>query len=215
MAKRRALVSVSDKTGIVEFCQGLVDRGFEVVSTGGTLRALSDAGVPARQVSEVTGMPEILDGRVKTLHPLIFGGILARRNMTDDLDTIAQHGMEPIDVVAVNLYPFAETVAKPGATPEQIIEQIDIGGPSLIRAAAKNHRDVYVLVDPADYPAVIEAVGSEREGDFSALRARLAGKVFAHTAGYDRLIASWMADELVRTSDPAGPDDGAGRRDGR
>ena len=193
MSIRRAIVSVSDKTGVVEFCRGLASCGFEIVSTGGTLKALEEAGVPAQQVSAVTGVPEILDGRVKTLHPLIFGGILARRNEAHDMATIAEFGMEPIDVVVVNLYPFAQTVARAGATDEEIIEQIDIGGPSLIRAAAKNHRDVFVVVDPADYGQVLEAIGENRAGDSAALRRRLAGKVFAHTAGYDKLIADYFA----------------------
>jgi phosphoribosylaminoimidazolecarboxamide formyltransferase/IMP cyclohydrolase len=192
MSKKRAIVSVSDKTGIVEFCTGLVERGYEVISTGGTLKALSAAGVPARQVSEVTSMPEILGGRVKTLHPTIFGGILARRNDPGDMDTIAEHGMEPIDVVAVNLYPFAQTLANPKANDEQIIEQIDIGGPSLIRAAAKNHGDVYVVVDPADYGDVLDAVGSGRSADYRRLRRKLAAKVYRHTAEYDRVIAGYV-----------------------
>ena len=196
MSKRRALVSVSDKTGIVEFCKGLVERGFEVISTGGTLRTLSKAGVPACQVSEITGVPEILDGRVKTLHPTVFGGILARRNMSTDMDTIAEHGMEPIDVVAVNLYPFAETVKNPEAKDEDIIEQIDIGGPSMIRAAAKNHADVYVVVDPADYDAVLEATETSRQADYLALRRKLAAKVFEHTTRYDQLIAAYLGGRL-------------------
>lgn len=200
MSKRRALVSVSDKTGVVEFCQGLVQLGFEVISTGGTLKTLTQGGVQARQVSEVTGVPEILDGRVKTLHPMIFGGILARRNMAADMDTLAEHGWEPIDVVVVNLYPFAQTVSNPKSTDEEIIEQIDIGGPSLIRAAAKNHHDVYVVVDPADYPGVLEAVGSGRGADFLALRRRLAAKVFEHTSKYDRLIGSYLNGELKRST---------------
>lgn len=192
MARRRALVSVSDKAGIVDFCRGLIERDFDIVSTGGTLRALEQGGVKAVQVSEVTGVPEILDGRVKTLHPMIFGGILARRNVPDDLDTIAQHGMQPIDVIVVNLYPFAQALTRPTASAEEIIEQIDIGGPSLIRAAAKNHRDVYVLVDPSDYPSVLAALDSGREAEYAALRCQLAAKVFEHTALYDQVIASWM-----------------------
>lgn len=198
MSKRRALVSVSDKAGVVEFCQSLVELGFEVISTGGTLRTLTQAGVAARQVSDVTGVPEILDGRVKTLHPMIFGGILARRNVAADMETIQGLGWEPIDLVVVNLYPFAQTVANPKASDEEIIEQIDIGGPSLIRAAAKNHHDVYVVVDPADYPGVLEAVGSSRGADFLALRRRLAAKVFEHTTQYDRLIHAYLSGELRR-----------------
>jgi phosphoribosylaminoimidazolecarboxamide formyltransferase/IMP cyclohydrolase len=142
MGKRRVLVSVTDKTGIVDFCSELAGLGYEIVSTGGTLRALTDGGVPAVQVAEITSMPEILGGRVKTLHPAVFAGILARREVAGDIETLAEHGIEAIDVVAVNLYPFAQTVANPKAGDEEIIEQIDIGGPSLLRAAAKNHRDV-------------------------------------------------------------------------
>ncbi len=192
MAKRRALVSVSDKTGVVEFCARLVDLGFEIVSTGGTLKALSQAGVPATQVSDLTGVPEILGGRVKTLHPLVFGGILARRNNAGDMDVLHELGIEPIDVVVVNLYPFAQTMADPKASDEEKIEQIDIGGPSLIRAAAKNHDDLYVLVDPADYDSVIDALSSGRPADYARLRRRLAGKVFVHTAQYDRLIGEYL-----------------------
>ena len=204
MTQRRALVSVSDKTGVVEFCQGLVQLGFEVISTGGTLKALSQAGVPARQVSEVTSMPEILDGRVKTLHPTIFGGILARRNHAHDMDTIAEFGMAPIDVVAVNLYPFAQTVANPKSTDDEIIENIDIGGPSLLRAAAKNHHDVYVVVDPADYAQVLTAVGSARQADFLDLRRLLTAKVFEHTAKYDKLISNYFSGQLTRAQAPEG-----------
>ncbi|HPK01446.1 MAG TPA: bifunctional phosphoribosylaminoimidazolecarboxamide formyltransferase/IMP cyclohydrolase [Candidatus Sumerlaeota bacterium] len=203
MAKRRAVVSVSDKRGIVEFCRGLVAADFEIISTGGTLKALTAAGVPARNVSEYTGVPEILGGRVKTLHPMIFGGILARRNLADDLSTLAEHGMQTIDVVAVNLYPFAETVANPRATREEIIEQIDIGGPSLIRAAAKNHGDVYVVVHPEDYDRVLDAVRSGREADHIALRRRLAAKVFEHTAHYDRLISDYMRQAFAEPGDDA------------
>ena len=199
MAKKRALISVSDKTGIVEFCQGLVALGFEVMSTGGTLKTLAQAGVPARQVSEVTGVPEILDGRVKTLHPMIFGGILARRHLAGDMETLAEQGWEPIDVIAVNLYPFAQTVSNPKATDPEIIEQIDIGGPSLIRAAAKNHDDVYVVVDPLDYGKVLDALGSGRGADYIKLRRTLATKVFDHTAGYDSLIAAYMGGKLDRS----------------
>jgi phosphoribosylaminoimidazolecarboxamide formyltransferase/IMP cyclohydrolase len=193
MGKKRALVSVSDKAGIEAFCAGLIERGYEIVSTGGTLKSLAAAGVQALQVSQVTSMPEILGGRVKTLHPSIFGGILARRNETGDMATIEEHGMEPIDVVVVNLYPFAQTLANPKADDERIIENVDIGGPSLLRAAAKNHRDVYVVVDPADYQDVLDAVGSGRSADYRRLRRRLAAKVFAHTAEYDRIIAGYMS----------------------
>lgn len=205
MAKRRALVSVSDKAGVVEFCRRLVELDFEVVSTGGTMKTLVQAGVPATQVSDVTGLPEILGGRVKTLHPLIFGGILARRNNATDMDTLDELGIQPIDVVAVNLYPFAKTVANPKSTDEEIIENIDIGGPSLIRAAAKNHDDLYVVVDPADYDSVVDALASGRSADYARLRRRLAGKVFAHTSQYDALIADYVGSGARQVEGPTEP----------
>src|SRR5438874_436581 len=147
----RALLSVSDKRGIVEFGRALTTRGYEIVSTGGTARALAGAGVPVRNIAEVTGFPEMMDGRVKTLHPRIHGGILARRDRPDDRTALAEHDIQPIDIVAVNLYPFEETARKPGVTFDELAEQIDVGGPSMVRAAAKNFRDVLVVVDPADY----------------------------------------------------------------
>lgn len=191
-SQRRALISVTDKTGVVEFARGLTALGFEVVSTGGTLKAITEGGVPARQVSEITGVPEILGGRVKTLHPAVFGGILARRELVEDLQTIEDHGIGRIDVVAVNLYSFEATAAKPGAKDEEIIEQIDIGGPSLLRAAAKNHTDVYVVVDPADYAPVLEALGAGRDHFGRDLRRRLAGKVFDHCSRYDTAIHAYF-----------------------
>src|SRR6516164_6014301 len=154
----RALISVSNKTRVVEFARGLAARGYEIVSTGGTARTLSAAGLEVVSVSEVTGFPEMMDGRVKTLHPNIHGGILARRDRPEDLKAIAEHGIEPIDIVAVNLYPFAETAKKAGVELDELIEQIDIGGPSMVRAAAKNFRDVLVVVSPADYPRLLEAL---------------------------------------------------------
>src|SRR5690242_15344889 len=144
----RALVSVSNKTGLVDFVRGLSSRGYEIVSTGGTAKVLADAGVPVTNVSAITGFPEMMDGRLKTLHPNVHGGILARRDHPEDLQAIALHGIEPIDVVVVNLYPFAETARKPGVTFDELIEQIDIGGPSMVRAAAKNFKDVLVVVHP-------------------------------------------------------------------
>src|SRR3954466_5358015 len=154
----RALLSVSDKRGLVDLARGLAARGYELVSTGGTARALSHAGLPVVNVSEVTGFPEMMDGRVNTLHPKIHGGILARRAHPDDLAAAAAHGIGLVDVVVVNLYPFAETARKPGVTFEELVEQIDIGGPSMVRAAAKNFRDVLIVVDPADYPALLAAI---------------------------------------------------------
>ena len=185
----RALLSVSDKTGIVEFARGLAARGYEIVSTGGTAKALVDAGIPVTNVSAITGFPEMMDGRVKTLHPKVHGGILARRDHPDDLRAIAAHGIEPIDVVAVNLYPFAETANKPGVSFDELIEQIDIGGPSMVRAAAKNFKDVIVVVHPADYAGVLDAIDRGIPHDF---RLELMKKAFAHTAEYDTTIASTL-----------------------
>ena len=153
-----ALVSVSDKTGIEEFCAGLIARGWEIASTGGTMRALRAAGLEVRGVSDLTGHPEMLDGRVKTLHPRVHGGILARREVADDLDQLAAHGMVPIDLVAVNLYPFRETVAGGDVTLGEALEQIDIGGPTMLRASAKNHPSVWSVCDPADYGRVLAAI---------------------------------------------------------
>lgn len=192
-SNRRALISVSDKRGIVEFARGLTERGFEIISTGGTMRAIGEAGIPVRAVSDYTGVPEILGGRVKTLHPSIFGGILAQRHLSEDMRTLDEHGMSEIDIIAVNLYPFEQTVAKGGSTDPEIIEQIDIGGPSLLRAAAKNHQDVFPVVDPDDYPAVLDAVHEERESNSLKLRRRLAAKVFDHCSRYDRAIADYLS----------------------
>ena len=186
----RALLSVSDKRGLVEFATGLAALGWELVSTGGTAEALRKAGLSVVPVEQVTGFPEMMDGRVKTLHPKVHGGLLARRAHPGDRAALAQHGIVPIDLVAVNLYPFRETVAKPGVTFEQAIEQIDIGGPSMLRSAAKNHQDVIVIVDPDDYPVVLEAL---RSGSLTpGLGRALATKVFAHTAAYDAAIHSYL-----------------------
>jgi len=187
---RRALLSVSNKQGIVEFARGLVELGFEIVSTGGTARQLREAGVPVTYVSEVTGFPEILEGRVKTLHPAVHGGILARRT-PEHLAQLEAHGIAPVDLVAVNLYPFAATVARPGVSLEEAIENIDIGGPAMIRAAAKNYEHVVVVVNPERYPAVLEAL---RGGGVDLrLRLELAAEAFAHTAAYDSTIARYLA----------------------
>lgn len=187
--KRRALISVSDKTGVVEFARGLVDLGWEVVSTGGTFKTIKSAGIPAIYVSEVTGFPEILDGRVKTLHPKIHGGILALRT-EEHLRQLAEQGIAPIDLVAVNLYPFRQTVSREGVRLEEAVENIDIGGPAMIRAAAKNHRYVLVVVNPERYPAVLEAL---RAGEVGAeMRLALAQEAFAHTAHYDAAIAEYL-----------------------
>ena len=187
----RALLSVSDKTGLVDFARGLSELGWELLSTGGTAAALRSAGLAARDVSEVTEFPEMLDGRVKTLHPAVHGGLLARRDLPEHMAAIAEHGIEPIDLVCVNLYPFSRTVARSDVTPEQAIEQIDIGGPSMLRSAAKNHAAVTVVVDPGDYERVLGALAAG--DDDETLRRELAEKVFAHTAAYDAVIADWFA----------------------
>ncbi|MHB0964171.1 MAG: bifunctional phosphoribosylaminoimidazolecarboxamide formyltransferase/IMP cyclohydrolase [Gemmatimonadaceae bacterium] len=188
-----ALLSVSDKAGIVDFARGLTERGFGLISTGGTARALRDAGLAVRDISEVTGFPEMLDGRVKTLHPVVHGGLLARRDLPEHMAVIAEHGIAPIDVVVVNLYPFRETAAKPGVSPEDVIEQIDIGGPSMLRSAAKNFAAVTVVVDPGDYGRVLEALSAG--DDQLPLRRELAAKVYAHTAAYDSAISGWFAEQ--------------------
>ncbi|MBZ9712709.1 bifunctional phosphoribosylaminoimidazolecarboxamide formyltransferase/IMP cyclohydrolase [Deinococcus multiflagellatus] len=188
---KRALLSVSDKTGVVEFARQLAERGWEILSTGGTYQSIVEAGIAARQVSDVTGFPEMLDGRVKTLHPAVHGGILARRE-PGHLDQLAQHGIGTIDLVCVNLYPFRETVARGAAFPE-VIENIDIGGPAMIRSAAKNHAGVLVLVDPADYPVALQDEVSAAE------RQRLAAKAYRHTSEYDAAITAYLegtSDEL-------------------
>lgn len=189
--KRRALISVSDKTGILEFAQALIALDFEILSTGGTADLLGKSGVPVTAVSDVTGFPECLDGRVKTLHPAIHGGLLARRDLPEHMAQIAQLGIRPIDLVVINLYPFKATVMNPDVTLPEAIEQIDIGGPSMLRSAAKNHADVFVIVDPADYESVLNAVRTPQESDHT-LRYGLAVKVFQHTAAYDALIAEYL-----------------------
>ncbi|HEX7381242.1 MAG TPA: bifunctional phosphoribosylaminoimidazolecarboxamide formyltransferase/IMP cyclohydrolase [Nevskiaceae bacterium] len=186
---RRALLSASDKTGLVELARALVSAGVELLSTGGTARCLRDAGIPVRDVSSITGFPEIMDGRVKTLHPKIHGGLLGRRGVDDAV--MAEHGIPPIDLVVVNLYPFERTVAKPGVDFDEAIENIDIGGPAMLRAAAKNHAWVGVVVDPVDYPEIAAAI---RGGGLSAaLRRRLAARAFALSARYDTAISGWLS----------------------
>ncbi len=184
---RRALLSVSDKTGIVELGAALADAGVALVSTGGTYRTLQEAGVPVTEVSEHTGFPEMMDGRVKTLHPKIHGGILGRRAV--DGDAMETHGIAPIDLVVVNLYPFAATIARADCTDEMAIENIDIGGPTMVRAAAKNHADVLVVVDPSDYAAVVEQLPSGIDRD---MRRAFAVKAFRHTAQYDATVAGYL-----------------------
>jgi phosphoribosylaminoimidazolecarboxamide formyltransferase/IMP cyclohydrolase len=198
----RALLSVSDKTGLLPFAAALSRLGWELVSTGGTARALAEGGLKVVGVSDVTGFPEMLDGRVKTLHPKIHGGILARRGRSEDLRAIGSHGIVPIDLVVVNLYPFAQAAAKPGLPVDDLVEEIDIGGPSLVRAAAKNFRDVLVVVDPRDYAEVLASL--ERDGKPPlSLRFELARRAIAHTAAYDRMIAATLqeiqADDAQQT----------------
>ncbi len=190
---RRALLSVSDKAGLVELARALAAAGAELLSTGGSARALRDAGLAVREVAELTGVPEMLDGRVKTLVPAIHGGILGRRDLPEHGAEMERHGIAPIDLVCVNLYPFEATVAA-GAPPAECVENIDIGGPALIRSAAKNHEGVVVLTDPAQYPALLAELAAHG-GTALALRRRLAAEAFARTAAYDAAIAAWFAGQ--------------------
>src|SRR5574338_216296 len=187
----RALLSVSDKTGLVDLGKGLAARRVELVSTGGPARTLKEAGLPVTAVSDVTRFPEMLDGRVKTLHPAVHGGILARRGRADDMSTLASHGITPIDLVVVNLYPFAAAAAKRDLEVPALIEEIDIGGPSMVRSAAKNFQDVLVVVDPADYKSLLKEL-ARPAGPSAEFRLSLARKAFAHTAAYDTMIAATL-----------------------
>jgi phosphoribosylaminoimidazolecarboxamide formyltransferase/IMP cyclohydrolase len=196
---RRALLSVSDKTGLVDLGRGLVEREFELVSTGGTARTLRDADLPVTDVSAVTGFPEILDGRVKTLHPAIHAGILADRRRPEHREAISERGIAPFELVVVNLYPFAEAAERAGITLDELVEEIDIGGPSLVRAAAKNHASVAIVTSPARYPAILEAL-DDPGGLALGLRSALAIEAFRHTAAYDARIAA----ELPCRMDAAG-----------
>jgi len=186
-----ALLSVSDKTGIVEFARALHQRGIQLLSTGGTARLLADHGLPVTEVSQVTGFPEMLDGRVKTLHPRIHGGLLARRDMPEHMAALKAHGIAPIDLLVINLYPFAQATARPDCTLDDAIENIDIGGPAMLRAAAKNWPDVGVVIDPTDYPQVLAEL--DAGGLTRTTRFALARKVFAHTAAYDGMIANYLS----------------------
>jgi len=190
--KKRALLSVSDKTGIQDFARGLADRGWELLSTGGTAGAIREAGLPVLEVAEVTGHPEMMGGRVKTLHPAVHAGLLARRDNPEDLSALEAQGYAPIDLVAVNLYPFRETVAQPGVTLPDAVEKIDIGGPTMIRSAAKNHRDVWVVVEPGDYDLVLAAL--DQGGNQEPMKRQLAAKVFRHVSDYDDAIATFLRD---------------------
>jgi phosphoribosylaminoimidazolecarboxamide formyltransferase/IMP cyclohydrolase len=199
MTVKRALISVSNKEGIVPFVQALVDQGVEVVSTGGTKKTLEEAGLSVIGISEVTGFPEILGGRVKTLHPNIHGGLLAMRESADHMKQLEEHGITTIDLVVVNLYPFQQTIAKPDVTFADAIENIDIGGPSMLRAAAKNHNHVAVIVDPTDYETVIAELKAGNEITLETRR-KLAAKVFRHTASYDAVIAEYLTKEVGEES---------------
>ena len=190
---RRALLSVSDKTGLLELARELARRNIEILSTGGTAQLLAANGVAVREVASYTGFPEIMGGRIKTLHPKIHGGLLGRRGL--DEGVMAQHGIAPIDLLVVNLYPFAATVARPGTGYAEAIENIDIGGPAMLRAAAKNHESVLVVVDPADYPLLLKELDAHQGGSAADTRARLAAKAFAHTARYDAMVAGYLSSE--------------------
>ena len=191
----RALISVSDKTGVIEFAKQLEQLGVQVISTGGTAKSLKDNGVKVIGISDVTGFPECLDGRVKTLHPAVHGGILAMRDKSDHMKQIADLGIEPIDIVAINLYPFKQTIMKDGVTLAEAIENIDIGGPTMLRSAAKNHKDVVVICDPSDYPAVIKEMQETGTVSYDT-KYKLALKVFQHTAAYDALIADYLRKQI-------------------
>jgi len=190
---KTALISVSNKKDIVEFAKALTRIGVGILSTGGTAKALRDAGVSVKEVSEHTGFPEMLDGRVKTLHPKIHGGLLCRRDNAKDMEEIKEHGIDTIDMAVVNLYPFEETISKPGVTFAEAIENIDIGGPAMLRSASKNFRDVAVIVDPSDYKKIIREM-KKLKGDLSYMtRLRLAKKVFKRTSQYDKAIAAYLS----------------------
>ncbi|MES0869666.1 bifunctional phosphoribosylaminoimidazolecarboxamide formyltransferase/IMP cyclohydrolase [Pseudovibrio sp. SCP19] len=198
---KRALLSVSDKTGLVEFAKALSERGVELISTGGTRKTIAEAGLPVKDISEVTGFPEIMDGRVKTLHPMVHGGLLSIRDDAEHVAAMDEHGITGIDLLCVNLYPFEDTVAS-GADYANGVENIDIGGPAMTRAAAKNHAYVTTIVDPADYAAVIVAMDTHNGQSPIALRKKLAQKAFARTAAYDAAVSNWMAEQI----DEAAPD---------
>ena len=197
MKIKRALISVSDKTGVVEFARSLTEAGVEIISTGGTMKALKDAGLPVTYVSDVTGFPEIMDGRVKTLHPYIHGGILAVRDNPRHKQQMQEHKIKPIDLVAVNLYPFQATIAKENATLAEAVENIDIGGPAMIRAAAKNFRFVTVITNPKHYAEVATLI--RKDGCVSGMmRMQLAQEAFAHTAAYDEAIATYLKEQVEK-----------------
>ena len=198
---QRALISLTDKSGIEDFAGELARLGIEILSTGGTAKKMRDHGIPVKDVAEFTGFPEMLNGRVKTLHPKVHGGLLARRDNPDHLRQMEEHGLQPIDIVAVNLYPFEKTVADPACTLDNAIENIDIGGPTMLRSSAKNFRDVTVIVDPVDYPQVLAEL-KEHGNTTLKTRFRLAVKVFELTGGYDTAIAAWLR-KVDADNDPA------------
>lgn len=196
MSIKRALISVSDKTGIVELAKFLHEIGVEIISTGGTMKAIKAAGIPVTYVSDVTGFPEIMDGRVKTLNPKIHGGILGVRSNPQHMAQMKELGIKPIDMVVVNLYPFKETIAKPGVTEAEAIENIDIGGPAMLRAAAKNFRDVVIITSPARYSSLIAML--RQHGDVDLItRKTLAKEAFAHTSEYDAAISAYLTKQLL------------------
>ncbi len=196
MKIKRALLSVSDKTGIVELGKFLSNNGVEIISTGGTMKALREAGVPVTYVSDVTGFPEIMDGRVKTLNPKIHGAILAVRSNPEHMKALADHNITPIDLVVVNLYPFRETISKPGVTEAEAIENIDIGGPAMVRASAKNFKDVVIVTYPRRYAQLMEML--DKDGDIDQhTRKELAFEAFSHTAEYDTMISEYLKKQLA------------------
>ncbi|MGL4727997.1 MAG: bifunctional phosphoribosylaminoimidazolecarboxamide formyltransferase/IMP cyclohydrolase, partial [Bosea sp. (in: a-proteobacteria)] len=197
----RALLSVSDKTGLIDFARALSRQGVALVSTGGTAKAIAEAGLEVTDVSELTGFPEMMDGRVKTLHPKVHGGLLAIRSHPEHQAAMLSHGIEPIDLLVVNLYPFEATVAA-GKPWDDCIENIDIGGPAMIRAAAKNHNDVAVVVETADYAAILDDMTAHQGAVTLTLRRKLAQKAYARTAAYDAAISNWMAAELKEDAPP-------------
>ena len=196
MRINRALLSVSNKTGIVELAKFLHEIGVEIISTGGTMQAIRDAGIPVTYVSDVTGFPEIMDGRVKTLNPKIHGGILAVRSNPEHMAALAKHEIKPIDLVVVNLYPFKETIAKPGVTEAEAIENIDIGGPAMVRASAKNFRDVIIVTNPARYSSLMAMLSQHGDADI-ATRKTLAKEAFNHTSEYDAAITAYLEKQLA------------------
>ena len=197
MKIKRALISVSNKAGVVEFARALHEAGVEIVSTGGTMKAIKEAGIPVTYVSDVTGFPEIMDGRVKTLNPYIHGGILAVRDNPEHVREMQEHKITGIDLVAVNLYPFKETIAKPGVTLAEAIENIDIGGPAMVRAAAKNFKFVTIVTNPDRYDAIAKQVKESGEADDHTRRV-LAQEAFAHTAADDDRIQKYLAEQLAK-----------------